>query len=70
MEGIGQFLYIGQKHYFDDLTLKYIVCTLTTADYSKSKIIKIIDQRKWRFIGDYNKHFETELNIFVNVSEF
>ena len=39
-------------------------------DYSKSKIRKIIDQRKWRFIGDYNKHFETGLNIFVYVSEF
>ena len=38
--------------------------------YSKSKIRKIIDQRKWRFIGDYNKHFETGLNIFVCVSEF
>ena len=40
------------------------------ADYSKSKIIKITDQRKWRIIGDYNEHFETGLNIFVYMSEF
>lgn len=38
-------------------------------EYSKSNISKSTDQRKWKFIGDYNENYGIVLDI-SGVSQF